>query len=83
MQEEQTLIVALLAEGVDRNYMAKSHLFNALVALLAEGVDRNILRQALLSPSAVALLAEGVDRNKRNVVGNGFTLRRPPRGGRG
>ena len=35
--------VALLAEGVDRNYPTKSYLFSCLVALLAEGVDRNII----------------------------------------
>ena len=33
--------VALLAEGVDRNWMVNERLNLALVALLAEGVDRN------------------------------------------
>ena len=34
--------VALLAEGVDRNFFARiSYLKNGTVALLAEGVDRN------------------------------------------
>ena len=33
--------VALLAEGVDRNYLLHPAGATALVALLAEGVDRN------------------------------------------
>ena len=33
--------VALLAEGVDRNYLYLFQLNGPLVALLAEGVDRN------------------------------------------
>ena len=41
---EKRYIVALLAEGVDRNVVDDGHL-EALegVALLAEGVDRNML----------------------------------------
>ena len=38
---EITSIVALLAEGVDRNIMEKNISTAAEVALLAEGVDRN------------------------------------------
>ena len=57
--------VALLAEGVDRNELAKvirAGLHD--VALLAEGVDRNsMVGSPFLSVYAVALLAEGVDRN--------------------
>ena len=34
-------VVALLAEGVDRNMSSASALMLASVALLAEGVDRN------------------------------------------
>ena len=34
-------VVALLAEGVDRNMTADSRLTLSVVALLAEGVDRN------------------------------------------
>ena len=56
--------VALLAEGVDRNFFKTREVWNSGVALLAEGVDRNILddtgNAALVE---VALLAEGVDRN--------------------
>ena len=33
--------VALLAEGVDRNYTVEAEQTGATVALLAEGVDRN------------------------------------------
>ena len=57
--------VALLAEGVDRNFLAdKPTEKRRWVALLAEGVDRNIraLKKGLNRP--VALLAEGVDRNR-------------------
>ena len=56
-------LVALLAEGVDRN---PSGLFAAQgrqVALLAEGVDRNSNAIKKLYRLCVALLAEGVDRN--------------------
>ena len=35
------LPVALLAEGVDRNYDASGNMLPLNVALLAEGVDRN------------------------------------------
>ena len=34
-------IVALLAEGVDRNDTETGYMSEAMVALLAEGVDRN------------------------------------------
>ena len=34
--------VALLAEGVDRNYVAEVEIPAIEVALLAEGVDRNV-----------------------------------------
>ena len=49
--------VALLAEGVDRNYCTDMNNLNGIVALLAEGVDRNILsnlttRACLSSPSS-------------------------------
>ena len=36
-------IVALLAEGVDRNYCNRLRIVHRVVALLAEGVDRNLL----------------------------------------
>ena len=78
-------LVALLAEGVDRNreYVG-AEAFNTFVALLAEGVDRNFFVHCHLHGLHVALLAEGVDRNliaKDLFVP--FVARRPPRGGRG
>ena len=58
-------VVALLAEGVDRNvnfYDGGRH--GRGVALLAEGVDRNTsINDAGQETARVALLAEGVDRN--------------------
>ena len=57
-------LVALLAEGVDRNLVILGSTETTNVALLAEGVDRNtvtIRKEA--TAAAVALLAEGVDRN--------------------
>ena len=58
-----SLIVALLAEGVDRNVMPCGWDRVALVALLAEGVDRNVMPCGWDRVALVALLAEGVDRN--------------------
>ena len=40
-EKEQPSLVALLAEGVDRNSHSPSSSAMACVALLAEGVDRN------------------------------------------
>ena len=61
--------VALLAEGVDRNFSSVPSRSGALVALLAEGVDRNKNSSSLsLSSACVALLAEGVDRNPFGTV---------------
>ena len=64
-------IVALLAEGVDRNLTVMSPGTMPPVALLAEGVDRNLcypLNDQIAV--CVALLAEGVDRNNAD----GFVL---------
>ena len=58
--------VALLAEGVDRNYSDGRRDAYKEVALLAEGVDRNNLPQPPCCCTMVALLAEGVDRNLRH-----------------
>ena len=56
--------VALLAEGVDRNFFVPNRLlWEHWVALLAEGVDRNRLHYICTMEDEVALLAEGVDRN--------------------
>ena len=56
-------LVALLAEGVDRNTSGVSAVVDWFVALLAEGVDRNLNSLNIAPGSKVALLAEGVDRN--------------------
>ena len=37
------ILVALLAEGVDRNNLSATWSESSCVALLAEGVDRNVL----------------------------------------
>ena len=60
-------LVALLAEGVDRNKLhAAVDVHHLRVALLAEGVDRNLDVLCIADADAkVALLAEGVDRNPR------------------
>ena len=57
-------MVALLAEGVDRNWLGAACGGGSRVALLAEGVDRNSPSERTMElPASVALLAEGVDRN--------------------
>ena len=76
--------VALLAEGVDRNWKAyPKKTGKQYVALLAEGVDRNISRASNPPSAVVALLAEGVDRNTLVLVKGDGSAGRPPRGGRG
>ena len=76
-------MVALLAEGVDRNKQAEQEGERMAVALLAEGVDRNSRISMLLIVLSVALLAEGVDRNVFGGLAVFVSLGRPPRGGRG
>ena len=56
--------VALLVEGVDRNWMLLGIPQYPAVALLVEGVDRNTRMSSVASSRlSVALLVEGVDRN--------------------
>ena len=76
-------MVALLAEGVDRNLQSPPECGTLEVALLAEGVDRNYTTARSTKPEPVALLAEGVDRNTARFRSSPTTTRRPPRGGRG
>ena len=78
-------LVALLAEGVDRN-LQKAHLVGPLcrVALLAEGVDRNsdfviVLTAGTASPSSRRAWIEIQISSFPQLS----ALRRPPRGGRG
>ena len=76
--------LALLAEGVDRNFRRLALCSSGVVALLAEGVDRNLqAEQSFRAEAQVALLAEGVDRNIGQPHSPQYSLRRPPRGGRG
>ena len=76
--------VALLAEGVDRNYQNKEgREARTGVALLAEGVDRNYPDCKAGKKYQVALLAEGVDRNASCKYLSASSAGRPPRGGRG
>ena len=76
-------MVALLAEGVDRNLLWEAERWQNPVALLAEGVDRNFTNQRLFYLERVALLAEGVDRNPVEKKKRQGEACRPPRGGRG
>ena len=75
--------VALLAEGVDRNFSGGTGEASARVALLAEGVDRNVTDHRDEMGKTVALLAEGVDRNTEKCYDGKAFFGRPPRGGRG
>ena len=77
-------VVALLAEGVDRNsnaacYFPVSHESpssrRAWIEILA--------RMSARCGNMVALLAEGVDRNSLYAGKLLFFIGRPPRGGRG
>ena len=77
------MVVALLAEGVDRNVDPARPDQRFRVALLAEGVDRNILEALSRREGGVALLAEGVDRNGEDMTIDEIAAGRPPRGGRG
>ena len=62
---DSTGIVALLMEGVDRNFLyPNSNICRFSVALLMEGVDRNnTSAKGVVTNEKVALLMEGVDRN--------------------
>ena len=56
--------VALLVEGVGRNYCYDQSVAAAVVALLTEGVDRNYdVEFEPYNTGKVALLAKGVGRN--------------------
>ena len=82
--ETTALQVALLAEGVDRNFDCSEAAAQFEVALLAEGVDRNYVseitpEEITPSPSSRRAWIE----IKSAVSCKSLTLRRPPRGGRG
>ena len=80
-----TLYVALLAEGVDRNFAVFYDGFSDdVVALLAEGVDRNLLKEntrTLVAKSPSSRRAWIEIRWSACTAGRAFG--RPPRGGRG
>ena len=76
--------VALLAEGVGRNWVAAAEVaMSYRVALLAEGVGRNNYMNSQREKFDVALLAEGVGRNMPLCIWLLVVPCRPPRGGRG
>ena len=78
------IIVALLAEGVDRNidngvkqlYNVESPSSRRAWIEIWPGLGFSVL-------ASVALLAEGVDRNKQLDSVDQGKISRPPRGGRG
>ena len=82
-KNERSVLVALLAEGVDRNLNVSIYVGGNDVALLAEGVDRNVDGTEYWLIDQVALLAEGVDRNWMLEHRIQKRESRPPRGGRG
>ena len=79
------ILVALLAEGVDRNFRCRRSPRSAgPVALLAEGVDRNLDYFEVIpaldkSPSSRRAWIE----IRRREAGVDLSRGRPPRGGRG
>ncbi len=78
-------MVALLAEGVDRNLHEELELdLNNKVALLAEGVDRNIV----ILQAEASMLPSPSSRRAWIEIGrapgqSSAPCSRPPRGGRG
>ena len=77
-------MVALLAEGVDRNIDNLGSIFDSSVSPSSRRAWIEISTiWAVFLTAAVALLAEGVDRNKIGIAIILYEYRRPPRGGRG
>ena len=70
-------LVALLAEGGDRNTSGVSAVVDWFVALLAEGGDRNTTPSGKSVDAKVALLAEGGDRNLQRLVPVTHSLESP------
>ena len=82
---KQSLPVALLAEGVDRNngYIIRCKIF-FVVALLAEGVDRNLLcHRYLLAPEMSPSSRRAWIEIRPTPSQREIHPSRPPRGGRG
>ena len=81
---KQSLPVALLAEGVDRNRPICNFWVNLSGSPSSRRAWIEIYSVGFFTLyRSVALLAEGVDRNTLVVLHYGDLLRRPPRGGRG
>ena len=77
-------MVALLAEGVDRNLLADCWGVLNVVSPSSRRAWIEITRFFEGRPTiCVALLAEGVDRNVSGLALRQYQQRRPPRGGRG
>ena len=77
-------MVALLAEGVDRNPSVSPATSCAASSPSSRRAWIEIsIYPSLNRPAHVALLAEGVDRNRLELSDLPPRYRRPPRGGRG
>ena len=77
-------MVALLAEGVDRNAsITEIDTSKAMSPSSRRAWIEILISYTKISPNRVALLAEGVDRNLSNSPAHKFQFGRPPRGGRG
>ena len=76
--------VALLAEGVDRNYIKEVGQDGRPLSPSSRRAWIEIPLSIMASANMqVALLAEGVDRNCAGMVSTSLLRGRPPRGGRG
>ena len=77
-------LVALLAEGVDRNRMRRKWFVDDFWSPSSRRawIEITLMKYYRATP-LVALLAEGVDRNVFEQAGFFVEFRRPPRGGRG
>ena len=77
-------MVALLAEGVDRNAVGAGHPGQPVRSPSSRRawIEIDVVTREYLV-KVVALLAEGVDRNEPHTVGTQYIVSRPPRGGRG
>ena len=79
-----TSSVALLAEGVDRNFATRASSATARASPSSRRAWIEIpTPYCRRSGASVALLAEGVDRNSWGISRTAAALGRPPRGGRG
>ena len=77
-------VVALLAEGVDRNNAVSDglHILHKSPSSRRAWIEMRSVQEAQIW-EVVALLAEGVDRNSIMRIAPPVGVSRPPRGGRG